>query len=288
MITITVHHHHQPTNRAPDSKMEEANQENKLTTSACNTKSSGSSSSIQVQYSAAARHLHFRESSEKLNRNLPLVSTIGNEIDNNNNFAAFQAKSVESLKQTSGLIAQSASKETLKSKSNQSPVSIINCTNNNNNNNKKLHSRSISLVINPEFSSDSSTESASSGLESSNNAHLHRRRSVSRATRRTRLLLVGSQPALHRKQVGDTSEPLISLNGQTEMVSRKEQQNNLAAAAAYLAAPSSVCLEKLKREENMDDNAPVQASEEPKLIDSIERFRQAGIILRNISDEFFR
>lgn len=277
MITITVHHHHQPHGVCASQPIASAGspggQENEPAASLC-TKGG---SSVQVQYLASRRH--FREASGKLNVGPQRSQASASEGKTSSNSIGFHARSVESLKQATNLTTQTEA-----AASNRDTSSIIH--------KNKLHSRSISLIINPEFSSDSSAESSSAGGLESTNAHLYRRRSVSRMPRRARLLPVDKQPVLPCEQVAREVNPPTSggqpvdrrlSEGQAEMVSLGNQPLNPQTA---MRQTNSGCLASLTapREELATATSP----SEKLSSSSLEQFRQAGIFLREISDEFFR
>lgn len=248
-------------------------QENKLAKARCNAKNA---SSVQVQYLATRRH--FREvAPAKLNIGLEIErqQTAKNKpAELNNNQGEFtNQEQVGSPKQAANLMTQTGVSGTTN-----------NITTERSSNNNKLHSRSVSLIVSPEFSSESSTESNGGSSEATNTAHLYRRRSVSRAPRRARLLLVGSQPALNRHRPDAERQ----LDGKVEMVSSSKE---LDPTRMHLV--SSNCNHSINSAPTKDCSTDLETSSSPSeeqtvVSDNLEQFRQAGIFLREISDKFFR
>lgn len=276
MITITVHHQHQQQPCAICSHLAQTapimQQENK-------PKTKHNTSSVQVQYQLARRH--FREASGKINVDWKPVGLAAGQGDTYADQRLASFNSVEAIKQRAGSTRNRT--ETSAASQSSSSQSLLS----ENKKSNKLHSRSISLIINPEFSSDSSS-SADNELLATNDNLCQRRRTASRQFRRTRLPLMGSQPTLcPGGQIAAAASTAFKDTCQVKTLVPD------ACNAESDSLKSTAQISRIERMGEADaslrhDKNLSQEDRSRSHPDALERFRQAGIILRNISDEFSR
>lgn len=124
--------------------------------------------------------------------------------------------------------------------------------------NPSLHTRSISFVINPQFSEHSDAHT------------LCRRRSLPRLPRRARLVL----PAAKSSQAQEPDNS--GSDGSSSSSSTGSQTSELELTCS--ARLEHECCQAPKE----------QLLKAPTTPQSLERLRQTGVLLREISDEFFR
>lgn len=270
MISITVHHHHQHSQAAISGSHKCATE---------TTATSGQqleSSNVQVEYLAryfrsantnqpqAQQHqqLHTRSRSHQIN---PISQVNKMDSNNNNSTPADKTKDFKHV---------SDSENDNQQKQQQSARAKTVAP-------KPVHSRSISLVINPEFCSDSESELA-----------LCRKRSLPRILRRTRLLLVddnNASPAPEKTE--NTQQPPMDINNNNEekrLVAETEEEKLLCSIVQDCNQHNIQMLHQTTQavaNPNIDQlvNLTTDCEESSKAV-----FRQAGLLLRTISDEFFR
>lgn len=238
MINITVHHHHNPhfaCLQAPacgaPANIATRQQHKQQTTT----------SSVEVHYSGPP----LRQNNHGIAHRLTAETDLNNNTcDNNDENINLKSKETSVESETSSR-QYSKTDQDIEKKRTQS---------------KNLHTRSISLIVNPEFSSDSESELA-----------LSRRRSLPRLLRRTRLLL--ATEAAQNQHHPMNCEEIHSDGSLDDQISRAQLDLQVPETTLTTAQVSHTTI-------SATELAALEQAE------SCARLRETGAFLRQISDEF--
>lgn len=293
MISITVHHHNPhlaaiatANGCATNNKQTSSSISSPAATTTSTTASSSSSSSpispslarnVEIQYKARFFHENEQEHSRQT-ITLKQVSNNGSNQStettdmNNNNVSISSNNNLSSLNDGATPRRDILSKELC---DDERPIN--------------LHSRSISLVINPPQQQQRQQQQQDHSLQ-----RLSRRRSMPRLARRTRLRLATEatctqlQKQQQQQQPSDESEsnldlqPIETQSGELNSTKQEEQQRQTEGES--IGYPESEIKDDDDQVKGTDYLAEIAQAEFKA--QSLERLRQTGKFLREISDEF--